>query len=303
MKKKVLLIYFQGGLGNQFFQFIVGYILACKNQMRLKFYKEETSNHRKFELDSFPEIKKMRIRRVKVLGIKEKFFLYIFLKIIRFIKKFKIPNFLNLFKNFDIDLFEESPFIFNKNLLEKKINKNITLIGYFQSEKYFSNFRKDVLKLFRFPIIKNKSYINYLNMIKNSNSVAVHIRRGDYFYNLNARLFHGILDQNYYKKAFLLIKKKISNPFFFIFSDDIELVKKNFNFLKKEKHLIIDTKSTIIDLNLMKNCKYFIIANSSYSWWGAWLSLYKEKIVYAPKKWIRVKLSTEDILPNNWIKI
>jgi hypothetical protein len=140
-------------------------------------------------------------------------------------------------------------------------------------------------------------------LIKNKNSVAIHIRRGDYLNNPKARYFHGILGEDYYKKSISYIKKRVNNPFYFIFSDDVELVKKTFFFFNKKNYIFIDTKSSIDDLHLMSNCKHFIIANSTFSWWGAWLSKNKHKIICAPKRWVRAKISTPDIIPESWIKI
>ena len=159
------------------------------------------------------------------------------------------------------------------------------------------------MKLFRFPKIKDKLLQKYLNLIKNKNSVAIHIRRGDYLNNPKVRYVHGILKEDYYKKSISYLKKRVKNPFFFIFSDDVELVKKTFFFFNKEKFIFIDAKSSINALHLMSNCKHFIIANSTFSWWGAWLSKNKHKIICAPKKWLRAKISTPDIIPDSWVKI
>ena len=159
------------------------------------------------------------------------------------------------------------------------------------------------MKLLRFSKIKDKLHQKYLNLINNKNSVAIHIRRGDYLNDPKVRCIHGILGSDYYKKSINYIKKKVKNPFFFIFSDDIELVKKNFSFFNNKKYIFIDTKSSINDLYLMSNCKHFIIANSTFSWWGAWLSKNKRKIVCAPKRWLRARISTPDIIPESWIRI
>ena len=159
------------------------------------------------------------------------------------------------------------------------------------------------MKLFRFSEIKNKLVKYYLNLIKNKNSVAIHIRRGDYFNNSKARNYHGILGEDYYKKSITYVKKKVKSPNFFIFSDDIELVKKTLPCFNNKKFIFIDTKSSINDLYLMCNCRHFIIANSTFGWWGAWLSKNKHKIVCAPKRWVRARISTPDIIPENWIKI
>jgi hypothetical protein len=295
MKKVFLTVYCQGGLGNQLFQFIFGYVLAKKNKINLRINIERlNSSDRQFELDRFPEIYKLNIPKIKNYNFFAKFY-----KMLKILGIYKLLNFF-YFKKKE---FEKSPFIFNEDLLKKKINRNLEISGFFQSEKYFIGYKKTVLKLFRFPKIKNNLFQNYLDLIKNKNSVAIHIRRGDYLNNPKARYFHGILGEDYYKKSISYVKKRVKNPLFFIFSDDIELVKKTFFFFNKEKYNFIDTKSSIDDLHLMSNCKHFIIANSTFSWWGAWLSKNKYKIVCTPKRWVRVKISTPDIIPVNWIKI
>lgn len=304
MKKVFLTVNCHGGLGNQLFQFIVGYILAKKNKINLRINIESFNSYdREFELDRFPEIRKLNLTKIKNYNFFYKIYLYLNNKLFKTLNKLRIYKFINYFFFLDIQEFEKSPFVFNAHLLKKKIFKNVSIKGFFQSEKYFIDYRQIVLKLFRFQKIKDKLLQKYLNLIKNNNSVAIHIRRGDYLNDPKVRYIHGILKKGYYKKSISYLKKRVKNPIFFIFSDDVELVKKTFFLFNKEKFIFIDTKSSIKDLHLMSNCKHFIIANSTFSWWGAWLSKNKHKIVIAPKKWLRVKISTPDIIPESWIKI
>ena len=305
MKKVFLTVYCQGGLGNQLFQFIVGYVLANKNKINLRINIERlNSSDKQFELHRFPEINKLYISKINNHNFFAKTYLYLYLK---FYKTLKILGIYSLINFFILDKnkkkFERSPFIFNEDLLKKKIDKNLSIAGFFQSEKYFINYKKNVLKLLRFPEKKNKLLQNYLDLIKNRNSVAIHIRRKDYLNNPKARYFHGILKEDYYKRSINYIKKRVKSPLFFIFSDDINLVKNTFLIFKEKKYIFIDTKSSFSDLYLMSNCKNFIIANSTFSWWGAWLSKNRHKIVCAPKKWLRAKISTPDIIPESWVKI
>jgi len=304
MKNVFLTVSCQGGLGNQLFQFIIGYILAKKNKINLRINIERyNSDERKFELDRFPEIYKLNIPKIKNVNFFAKIYSYLYRKFYKILKISGIYKFINYFFFLDKQEFEKSPFIFNGDLLKKKIIKNVSIIGFFQSEKYFIDYKKIVLRLFRFPKIKNKLVQYYLYLINNKNSVAIHIRRGDYFNNPKTRSFHGILGEDYYKKTISYVKKKVKNPTFFIFSDDVKLVKKTLLFFNNKKYIFIDTKSSINDLYLMSNCKHFIIANSTFSWWGAWLSKNKRKIVCAPKRWLRERISTHDIIPESWIKI
>jgi len=299
MKKVFLTINCKGGLGNQLFQFIVGYVLAKKNKINLRI----NSYDRQFELHRFPEIYKLCISKNNNYKFFAKIYLHLYPK---FYGTLKILGIYKLIKFFFLDKnkekFESSPFVFNKDLLKKKIVKNISITGYFQSEKYFIHYKKIILKLLRFPKTNNILLQNYLGLIKNKNSVAIHIRRGDYWNNPKVKYFHGILGENYYKKSISYVNQRVKNPLFFIFSDNINLVKSTF-FFKNKKYIFMDTKSSFSDLYLMSNCKHFIIANSTFSWWGAWLSKNKHKIVCAPKKWVRAKIPTHDIIPESWVKI
>jgi hypothetical protein len=304
MKKVFLTINCQGGLGNQLFQFIFGYVLAKKNKINLRINIERyNSYNHQFDLDKFPEIYKLNIPKIKTYNFFTKIYLYLYHKFYKILMVPGIYKVINYFFLLDKHEFEKASFISNGDLLKKKIVKNISITGYFQSEKYFIHCKKIVLKLFRFPKITCKLCKKYLNLIYNKNSVAIHVRRGDYLNDPKVRYIHGILGDDYYKKSIIYIKKKVKNPFFFIFSDDIKLVKKTFSFFDDKKYIFIDTKSSINDLYLMSNCKHFIIANSSFSWWGAWLSKNKRKIVCAPKRWLRARISTPDIIPESWIKL
>lgn len=173
--------------------------------------------------------------------------------------------------------------------------------GYWQNPSYFSNFREELLMDFTFKQQLNQINQKTLFQISESNSVAVHIRRGDYLYN---DLLGNICDLNYFKQAIELIENSVVKPSFFVFSDDIPWCKEK---LSINNGTYIDwngNADSYIDMQLMSNCKHNIISNSSFSWWGAWLNTNINKIVVAPKKWVNDKtLDTSGVIPNEWIKL
>ena len=188
--------------------------------------------------------------------------------------------------------------MFDQNIFNKRFDN---YIGFWQSYKYFIdnwNFFKDEINLEKF----NTDPVT-LNQIRISNSISVHIRRGDYINNLKTSAVHGNLKLDYYKKAIHLIHGQFKNSIFFFFSDDIDWVKNNFN--EKNFHFVEnnynDLNLPFKDLLLMKNCKHNIIANSTFSWWGAWLNENSNKIVFAPEYWTsKIKSANTDLIPKKW---
>lgn len=173
--------------------------------------------------------------------------------------------------------------------------KDMTLRGYFQSEKYFTN--HDVIRELFSPTDEINTYINskYGNLLS-GNTCSIHVRRGDY---LKYPLHHPVCDIEYYEKG---ISKMPKDTKYLVFSDDISWCKENFN---GDKFTFIENEKDYIDLYLMSKCKNNIIANSSFSWWGGWLNNNKDKIIVAPIKWFGPSkpLSTEDLIPSTWNRI
>lgn len=174
---------------------------------------------------------------------------------------------------------------------------------YFQSEKYFINISDNIRQEFTLKKELSNKAQEVLGNIENTDSVSLHIRRGDYVVDKNINAFHGICGMDYYQRAIELIKEKISHPTFFIFSDDITWAKDN---LKGPEFVFVSNPEIedVEELVLMSKCKYNIIANSSFSWWGAWLNNNLDKIVIAPQKWFNDKKANKNqILPEKWIRI
>ncbi len=181
-------------------------------------------------------------------------------------------------------------------------DRYVYLWGLFQNEKYFKKYRKEILKAFRFKKDMSEKNKEMAKRIKKSNSIAVHIRRGDY---LAQNAAQHVLSPAYYHKAVDYIAKRIKNPHFYIFSDDMKWVKEN---IKLEyPHTFVEHNqgnASYNDMRLMSLCKHNIIANSTFSWWGAWLNDNPDKIVIAPDIWLKNDTQFGDnIVPENWIRL
>lgn len=177
-----------------------------------------------------------------------------------------------------------------------KFNSNLYLEGQFQSEKHFVHNRNAILELFApteeiVNVIQQK-YSSVLN-----NSVSVHVRRGDY---IGLEDFHPICSLEYYTEALERIEDIHAIDNILIFTDDITWVKENFT---DKRITFVDGEEDYIDLYLMSRCQHNIIANSSFSWWGAWLNTHPNKTVVAPKTWfgLALKHNTKDLIPDGWI--
>lgn len=175
------------------------------------------------------------------------------------------------------------------------------LDGYWQSEKYFKDVDTIIRKDFTFRNdLRGRNAIICQEILHNE-AVSLHVRRGDY---LKIPLYQNICTRDYYVNAINYISDRIKKPKFYIFSDDIEWCESNLDI--KDATFVNWNKGSdsYIDMQLMSNCKYNIIANSSFSWWAAWLNNYKNKIVISPKKWFSdPNINQDDIIPETWIKI
>ena len=174
--------------------------------------------------------------------------------------------------------------------------ENIYFDGYWHSEKYFAHYRKEIIEQFVFTNARIEKVFNLLRKSSEDKLVAVHIRRGDYVSQNNPN----IRDEEYYLKAMDRMKSLLSCPVFCFFSDDMEWVKEKFGkfdgavFINEDKVL-----SDIEEFQLMAKCDHFIISNSSFSWWAAWLNQNQEKKVVVPQFWKDKK----DMMLEEWIKI
>jgi len=289
-----------GGLGNQMFQYAAARAVAmkfgCPVRVNITAFKTYQI-HNGFELQKFAldrETLKLDCPQDKTPKQEIGYSKFSLSKLMRFLSRK-----LNTIKP---NLYVEKDFSYDADLLNQ--SPPVTIEGYWQSYKYFSDIREQLLEDFRLLVPPVDLNQELAKKISESNSVSIHIRRGDYVFNANANSYHGICGSDYYQKAIDKIESITSYPTYFIFSDDIDWCRQNLK-LSKEPIFIAHNQgaNSHFDMHLMSLCKHNIIANSSFSWWGAWLNTNQNKCVIAPEKWFAIEKNTSDLLPLNWLRI
>lgn len=283
-----------GGLGNQMFQYATGYSLAkeLKTTLRVDLSLLELfkSKHNGYELERVFGINTKQATRKELLAI--------------------------------TGLASISPTA--RKILAKPLLKNIRkktflteqqcplpttppayLYGYWQSESYFTHSENKIKTLFRFPKLTDKEDLKAREEITTRNSTSLHVRRGDYISNKKAAQTHGTCSIEYYKNAIHHFEDTHSDIHFFIFSDDSNWALENITPLAKNTTVIRGHTGpeSYRDMQLMSLCKHHIIANSSFSWWGAWLNPSNEKIVIAPRAWFADGSTPPNLIPEKWLRI
>jgi hypothetical protein len=184
----------------------------------------------------------------------------------------------------------------------RNVPQNCYLVGYWQSEKYFREAAAVIRADFTFKSPLTNRNAELADQIGQVNAVSLHVRRGDYVENPKNVATYGLCTLDYYRAAIRYVSERVEQPYLFIFSDDIIWAK---------DHLKMDVPCQYVhhnhdaesynDMRLMSLCRHHIIANSSFSWWGAWLNALPEKIVVAPQKWFVNENNVEDLYPQDWI--
>lgn len=186
------------------------------------------------------------------------------------------------------------------------VPQNCYLSGYWQSERYFSNEYANLIRnqfTFKTPLSGINSEI--ADKIASCNSVSLHIRRGDYVSNSATNDRHGTCPVTYYENAMSYIEKNVDSPTYFVFSDDINWVKQSLKFQNPYYFVSHNVGlESYNDMRLMSFCKHNIIANSSFSWWGAWLNTNTGRQVIAPNVWMKgMSIDIDSRIPSAWIKL
>lgn len=178
------------------------------------------------------------------------------------------------------------------------------LFGYWQSEAYFAGAAKQIRRIFTFPPFQTPANLSLQKRIENTQSVSVHVRRGDYI--TYSDKFVRLDQTDYYIRAIGEIQKRVANPVFFVFSNDIQWCRQNLPLPENAVYVDWNTGAdSYRDMQLMSLCRHNIIANSTFSWWGAWLNPHEDKIVIAPEKFFVRDSGSDDsgFVPESWLKL
>jgi hypothetical protein len=198
--------------------------------------------------------------------------------------------------------FREKGYQFDASVRE--VIDNTYLDGYWQSYKYFDEIAGLLRTELTPSITPSELDMNILKQIKDSSAVSVHIRRGDYVTLKAAATVHGVCTLDYYRSALDVISSSVLDPHFFVFSDDSQWSRENLEFPGPVTFVDHNGPTTAFqDMRMMSTCRHHIIANSSFSWWGAWLNPGSDKIVVAPRKWFADGRPTNDLTPTAWHRI
>ena len=285
-----------GGLGNQMFQYAVGRALSLE---RNQAFRLDVSGFSGYGLHQGFELQRVFRCPAEIATNAD----------VREILGWQFPSGIRRivtrlgFASLRRDAFVVEPY-FHYWPEIKRVPESCYLVGYWQSEKYFqaaaSVIREDLT--FKLPLQnRNAALAEHIGQV---NAVSLHVRRGDYFKNPKVNATHGLCSLDYYRAAIQYLADRVEQPYFFLFSDDMDWVK---------EHLKMDfpcqyvdnnrNEASYNDMHLMSLCRHHIIANSSFSWWGAWLNPRPEKIVVAPKKWFANPCNVNDLFPHGWIAL
>ena len=294
-----------GGLGNQMFQYAFAVTCKMKNPEEevyvdtqhyknafIKVYNGNNFYHNGYEIDKvFPNVS-LRIATFKKL-IKVTFYIpnYLLARVVRRLFPKRKTEFVA----------DRQPYVFLPEAL--KIDGDCYFDGYWMSPHYFDQYRGRIIEEFTFPPFDTHENLQLSKLLQTDNSITLHIRRGDF---VGSSTLGGICTLSYYRRAIVEARKIIKNPIFFVFSNDQEWCINNLNdeFCDADVHFVNHNKGpeSYRDMQLMSFARCNILANSSFSWWGAYLNQRKDHIVYCPNKWHNT-MECKDHYVKDWIKI
>jgi hypothetical protein len=287
----MIVFYGQGGLGNQLFQYATARRLALRHNCPLVLdphwfdHPRPGETPRPLELTRYP----MAIRLASLT--EQQHWTLMRGRLARYAKPF-LP----------LRLVREQGMGVNQKALAARPGSY--LFGFWQSEAYFADIREHLLKELVPIESPTKADLAVMDRMVNSSSVALHVRRGDYVTLQAAAAYHGLCSLDYYLAALQHVAERVHNPTLFVFSDDPQWARTHLSFPFPTHHVDHNRpEDAFQDLRLMSYCQHHIIANSSFSWWGAWLSKSPNGTVVAPARWYAAERPTPDLIPSRWTRI
>lgn len=288
----MIIVKLSGGLGNQLFQYATGRALAIRKKTGLCF---DTSNYGREEAGVIR--RGIALQHFQVEGT---------IATPHQLRKLLQPSLLSKLARKIFALpsvyYRERFFHFDPEVLET--GTTVLLDGYWQSEKYFKAIAPVVRKDLRVISPLSAETRAMADRIANTRSVSLHVRRGDYVNDPKTLSYHGVCEPGYYTKAIAALKERVGEMEIFVFSDDMDWAKENISTEFPMTFVNHPGRQDYEDLYLMSLCRHNIIANSSFSWWGAWLNINPGKAVVAPARWFNESnADTKDLLPPEWLKV
>lgn len=280
------------GLGNQLFQYAYARALQLRTGEKVfidsdRCYRAELESYRinrEYTLDNF-RIMLMKYHRADKL--------FFFLKNETFSEK--IFCWLAQREHAPLRFYKEKSPEYKAEL--RTLHGNYYIMGWFQNERYFKEYRAQLLKDLR-PKHKIAISNKLRQILKHEETVSLHIRHGDF------RMNNNVLPMGYYESAIRILEKKVKSPYYIIFSDDDNWARQNFEYLENCYYMSEEKLKDYEELLVMSKCKHNIIANSSFSWWGAWLNCNEGKIVIGPRSWfLSGSIKDINIMPEGWIRV
>lgn len=308
----MIIIKYRGGLGNQMFQYAFG--LAMQKRYPEAEIKADISHyhmlneHNGFELEkvfhlSVPQIENAELKRISPYYVPSKAYAYLPKKIRQMIARNLQYKYYEIQKKKKSEVYYKQEYhnTYEKEVFSLSTDRDWYLDGLWQDIRYFRECENEVRTAFQF---KNESAFNpfdteCLSQIMNSNSVGIHVRRGDF---VNSKF--DICTMDYYKDAVRKVLEQIEMPQFFLFTDDREYVEKEFAWLEPKIIIKHSIEESILDMEMLSNCHHKIISNSTFAFWSAWLGNRQDGLIIAPKySIIKADRKFELRTPENWMQI
>ncbi len=298
----MIIVRLRGGLGNQLFQYAAGKALAehHRTELLVDLYTYSKHPYRKFELSKFNIDAKEATREQVHLFTGSN-------PVIRYVNKRE--NYLRCQK-----VFAQPHYHFFEDFFS--LPDNLYLSGYWQSEKYFASIGSIIREQLTPRALLDDHNSSFIARMQSENSISVHVRRGDYAASKDYASFFGVLSAAYYEGAIAKMRTEVERPSFYFFSDDPAWCRQTFSGLQAAFIDHNKGEDSFKDLVLMSACRHNIIANSTFSWWGAWLNQNQEKKVIAPQLWFQRNYltkkvpvypsrlyNTKDLIPDSWVKL